>query len=63
MKADSYFGLTKKAAQNKAEAENKIFRLVSVDGEKFLGDPEDGPITDRVCIVIKDGKVEDAYYR
>lgn len=64
MKADAYFGLTKKAAQNKAEAENKVFRLVSIGDEKYLGEPEDGPRTDRVCVKLdKDSKVIEAEYR
>jgi hypothetical protein len=58
-KAEDYVGMTKKDAQNKAEADNLVFRLVSVDGETFLGLPEDVR-EDRVCVVIKNGKVEEA---
>lgn len=58
-KAEDYVGMTKKGAQNKAEAENLVFRLVSVDGETFLGLPEDVR-EDRICVVIKNGKVESA---
>lgn len=51
-----YLGLTKKGAQNKAEAENLIFRLIKIDGEEFLPYPTDER-TDRICIEIEDGKV------
>lgn len=51
-----FIGLTKKSAQNLAEAQNLIFRLVSVDGEPFLGWPED-ILDDRICVEIVDGKV------
>lgn len=54
-----FLGLTKKGAQNLAEAKNLIFRLVSVDGEKFLGWPED-ILDDRICVELVDGKVAKA---
>lgn len=57
MSASSEFiGQTKKGAQNLAESKNLIFRLVSVDGEAFLGYPEDIR-EDRVCVEIVHGKV------
>ena len=56
----SYIGLEKRAAQNKAERDNMIFRLVSVNGEKMFGPPEDQR-TDRICCIIQDNRVEDAY--
>ncbi len=55
-KADTFLGLTKKGAQNKAEEMNLIFRLVSVDGSNFLGYPEDTR-EDRVCVEIDKGAV------
>jgi hypothetical protein len=54
--AKDFEGLTKKGAQNKAEAENLIFRLIKVDGAEFLAYPEDTR-TDRICIEIEGGKV------
>ncbi len=62
MKTSDFVGLTKKRAQDLAEASNLIFRLVEIDGTKFLGLPED-TVVDRVCIVIKDGKVSDATFQ
>ena len=56
MKSNDYLGLTKKAAQNKAESQNLIFRLISVDGEAFLPYPEDKR-DDRVCCEIASGQV------
>lgn len=60
MKASDFVGLDKKAAQNKAEAKNMIFRLVAKDGETFLGDPSDPGRNDRVCCTIVDGTVVSA---
>ena len=57
--ADTFVGLTKKGAQNKAESENLIFRLVSIDGAHFLGYPEDTR-DDRVCVEIANGSVTKA---
>lgn len=56
MKVEEFLGLTKKAAQDKAEAKNLIFRLISVDGEPFFGYPPDER-TDRVCVEIEKGRV------
>lgn len=56
MNAEDFVGLTKKGAQNKAESDNLIFRLVKLDGEDYLGLPEDKR-TDRVCVEIENGKV------
>lgn len=58
--AESYVGMTKKSAQSKSEFENLIYRVVSVDGEKFLGFPEDKR-EDRVCVIIENGKVIQAF--
>lgn len=59
---NDFLGMTKKAAQNAAEAKNMIFRLVSVDGEKYLGYPDDRR-SDRVCVEVTDGKVTSAVVR
>lgn len=59
MNADIYLGLTKKSAQNLAEAQNVIFRLISIDGEDYFGYPEDSR-DDRICIEINEGKVTKA---
>lgn len=57
--SNDFVGMTKKGAQNLAEARNLVFRLVSVDGEKYLGYPEDLR-DDRLCVEIVDGKVAKA---
>jgi hypothetical protein len=54
--ANGFVGLSKTRAQDKAEAMNLIFRLVSVDGNSFLGYPEDTR-DDRVCVEIQSGSV------
>lgn len=56
MKQEQYLGLTKTSAQNKAEYDNIIFRLIRVDSQDFLSYPEDSR-QDRVCVEIDDGKV------
>jgi len=62
MNKEDFIGLTKKGAQNLAEAKNLIFRLVSVDGENYLGLPED-TISDRVCVILENGKVKDVTFQ
>jgi hypothetical protein len=52
-------GLGKRDAQNKSELKNLIWRLVSVNGERFLGWPEDKR-EDRVCVEIVNEKVVSA---
>lgn len=52
-------GLGKRDAQNKTELKNLIWRLVAVDGERFLGWPEDTR-EDRVCVEIVNEKVVSA---
>ena len=54
--ASDFINLSKKAAQNLAEAKYMIFRLISVDGEPFLAYPEDKR-DDRVCVEIEKEKV------
>lgn len=60
--ADMFVNLPKHKAQDLAEKFNMIFRLVSVDGEIFLGYPpaDEEPRTDRVCIELKKGIVAQA---
>jgi hypothetical protein len=56
--AEQFIGMSKKRAQDVAEFQSLVFRLVSVDGEKFLGYPEEAePRTDRICIEIENGAV------
>lgn len=55
-------GLTKKGAQNLAEARNLIFRLIKIDGENFLPYPEDTR-ADRVCVEIENGKVAEVTFQ
>jgi len=50
VKASDFVGLTKKRAQDKAEANNMIFRHRTADGATYLGDPSDPGRTDRVCV-------------
>ncbi len=57
--AKDFMGLSKHKAQDLAEKKYIIFRLVSVDGETFLGYPEDTR-TDRVCVVIEKGSIVQA---
>lgn len=50
--AKKYVGLTKKAAQDQADRDNLIYYLVSVDGEKRLGYPNDDR-DDRLCVEME----------
>lgn len=56
MKTEDYIGLTKKAAQNRAEERNLIFRLIRVDEKAMFDYPEDTR-DDRVCVEVEGGKV------
>ena len=56
MKTEDYLGLTKKAAQNRAEAQNLIFRLIRINEKQYFDYPEDTR-TDRVCVEIDNDKV------
>ena len=53
---NKFMNLPKKDAQNLAERQNLIFRLISVDGEPFLPYPEDKR-DDRICVEIEKNKV------
>ena len=57
--ADTFLGLSKKGAQNKAEALNLIFRLIRIDSENFYAYPDDKR-DDRVCVEIDNGSVTKA---
>ena len=64
MKADDFISLSKKGAQNLAEAKNFIFRLIKVDDEDYLSYPKDDEtLADRVCVWIEKGKVVKAEIR
>jgi hypothetical protein len=56
MKSEDYLGLTKKAAQNKAEQQNLIFRLIRINDKSYFDYPEDTR-SDRVCVEIDHDKV------
>ena len=58
--SDDFIGLSKHAAFDLAELNYLIFRLVSVNGELFLGHPEDRR-DDRICVIIEDQKVIEAF--
>ena len=60
--AKIFLGLGKKSAQNLADLKNLIFRLISVNDEKFFPYPQDRR-EDRVCVEINDGKVTKAIIR
>jgi hypothetical protein len=56
--ASEFLGLSKKRAQDVAEFKSLVFRLVSVDGERFLGyPPEDETRNDRICVEVEKGAV------
>lgn len=59
MKSEEFLGLTKKGAQEKAEAKNFIFRLIRKDEQTFFSYPTDVR-TDRVCVEIDKGTVTKA---
>jgi hypothetical protein len=61
MDPNEYVGLTKKAAQDKAERKNAIFRLIRIDADKFFEYPDTTDVrTDRICVEIDGGKVTKA---
>jgi hypothetical protein len=57
--SNKFLGLTKKAAQNFAEMNNYIFRLIRIDNEPFFPYPDD-IMHDRICVEIDAGKVTKA---
>ena len=54
--AQEFIGRSKHTAHSLAEFKSLVFRLVSVDGEVFLGYPSDTR-TDRVCCEIEKGVI------
>ena len=54
--ATKYLGMSKKGAQNQAESDNIVFRLISIDGDAYMSWPDEKR-DDRVCVVIEKGKV------
>jgi hypothetical protein len=55
-KVEDYMGKTKNGAQNKAEAQSMVFRLIRIDDRNFFDYPEDTR-TDRVCVELDNGEV------
>lgn len=62
MDTKQFLGLSKKSAQNLAEVNNLIFRLIRVDDVDFFSYPEDLR-EDRVCIEIEKSQVVAASIR
>jgi hypothetical protein len=62
MKSEDFLGLTKKGAQDKAEAKNLIFRLIRKDEQTFFSYPTDNRI-DRICVEIDKGQVTKAVFQ
>lgn len=56
MEAKDFIGLSKTTAQDVAEKQSLIFRLISIDGEPFFSYPDDTRI-DRICVEIEQGKI------
>lgn len=54
--SSQFMGLSKKRAQDLAEARNLIFRLIRVDGKSYFDYPADER-DDRVCVEIDGDKV------
>lgn len=59
-RADRFLGVSKHKAHDMAEQLNLVFRLVSVNGEVFLGYPTDGVRSDRVCAELVNGVITKA---
>ncbi len=58
MNSTEFVGLTKRTAQDKAEAKNVIFRLIRIDDRAFFDYPPDDDVrTDRICVEIENGTV------
>jgi len=56
MNTEQFLGLNKKEAQNLAELNNLIFRLIRIDDRDLFSYPKDQR-EDRVCIEIEKGEV------
>lgn len=59
MDVKEFIGLTKKSAQNKADAMSLTFRLIRIDNQEFFKMPEEAR-EDRICIEIDRGEVTKA---
>lgn len=59
MNAKDFLGLTKKRAQDLAEKQGMIFRLIRIDQNAFFDYPEE-LIEDRICVEIDSGQVTKA---
>lgn len=57
-----FIGLTKKKAQDFAEAKSLIFRLIRIDAEPYFPYPDDR-YDQRVCVEIDNGLVTKASVR
>lgn len=55
-----YIGIGKRHAQNLAEHDNLVFRLVSANGETILGVPDNVQV-DRLCVIIENDRVAKAW--
>jgi hypothetical protein len=53
---DIFLGKSKKSAQDLAERNNLIFRLIRIDTENYLPYPDDKR-EDRICVELENGKV------
>lgn len=56
---DSFIGLSKKSAQNKAESLGLLFHLIRIDQEDFFKYLEESR-QDRICIEIDNAQVSKA---
>ena len=56
MESKDFLGLNKKAAQDKAEANNLIFRLIRIDDKPYFDMPSEF-LKDRICVEIENGRV------
>ena len=59
MQQENFIGLSKKSAQDLAEINNLIFRLIRVD-ERLLQEYPEDKREDRVCVEIDKGSVSKA---
>lgn len=58
MDITKFLGLTKKSAQDLAEKNNLVFRLIRIDQESFFTYPSNSEHrNDRICIEIEKGQV------
>ena len=59
MDTNSFIGLSKKSAQNKAETLGLLFHLIRIDEENYFNYPDEKR-TDRICIEIDKAQVSKA---